>query len=327
MKIISNLANYNNAIVTIAIGKKYYDSWEHYALPLWKQYCEKYNLSLFVIDQELISKEDEKWKKPTWQKGLMGNAIRREFPHVNNICYLDSDILINYTAPNIFDFHEESKVSLVSKRNNLPYNYESVLRRIAFLRHNYINNKYPLDSALFMPLDKVYRYHGLSTQNDEACMGLIMFNIEEYSDLFEEWFMKYPKDVNSITGGGDQTHYNYEILNHGKVNWLDYRFQALWVYEMAWKYSFLFDYGSNNNELIKECIEASLFTNYFLHFAGSWNETNMWMIDGILQGQHQQSKFERFNEYMETSVTGNPVGQIKLDSGLVNELEERLILK
>jgi len=76
-------------------------------------------------------------------------------------------------------------------------------------------------------------------------------------------FSRYDRNVDSITGGGEQTHFNYEIQANAKVSWFDYRFQAIWVFEMAWKYPFLYDYGRNNNELIKQCIEASLFNNYF----------------------------------------------------------------
>ena len=131
-------------------------------------------------------------------------------------------------------------------------------------------------------------------QNDLFCAGLFVFNVLEYHSIMKEWFMKYSRDVSTITGGGDQPIMNFEIQNYGKVNWLEYKFQSLWLYEMAWKYPFLYQNRGFDNGIIKQCVEASLFTNYFLHFAGSWYESEMWKIDGILQSNEMQNNMINF---------------------------------
>ncbi len=41
------------------------------------------------------------YKKPTWNKLLLGNEILKKFKQ-KNMCYLDTDILINPISPNIF---------------------------------------------------------------------------------------------------------------------------------------------------------------------------------------------------------------------------------
>ena len=64
-----------NFIVTIAIGERFYRDWRHYVLPSWLMYCEQHKLNLAVIYDDLIDKTDADWKKPTWQKLLIG----REF--------------------------------------------------------------------------------------------------------------------------------------------------------------------------------------------------------------------------------------------------------
>ena len=87
---------------------------------------------------------------------------------------------------------------------------------------------------------------------------------------------------------------------------------------MAWKYPFLYDYGRNNNELIRECIEASLFTNYFLHFAGSWYESDMLTVENILERVETKQKFQEFNNYLKMPVTGKPRGQITPKTVKVN---------
>ena len=311
MKIIIEPGLSGNIIATIAIGETYFNQWEKNALPTWRKYCEKYQLGLLVFDEDLIDKADPFWKKATWQKMLMGNYLQQRISKVTNVCYIDSDFLINYYGPNIFDFYDPSTIGLVSQYANMPYAETDVKRRIAFFRHNYYDEKYPLDSALFMSLKQIFEHHNLPVQNNYACAGLIVFNVQNHSVMMKSWFEKYTKEVQSITGGGDECHFNFEVQNWGQITWLDYKFQALWTYEMAWKYPFLYSSGRYNTELIRECIEASLFTNVFLHFAGSWYESDMWKIGGFLEEQKRENRFHEFNEYLKVNVTGNPVGQVK----------------
>ena len=88
----------------------------------------------------------------------------------------------------------------------------------------------------------------------------------------KQWFHKYTKNVYSITGGGDQTHLNYEIQSYGRVTWLNYRYQALWVFEMALYYSYLYPQRLLT-VLVMSVFLRQLRRNYFLHFAGSWYES------------------------------------------------------
>jgi len=311
MKIPISPGKTGNVISTIAIGREYYDAWKKYALPNWERYCRRYNLGLIVFDSDLISKTDRFWKKATWQKLLIGDVLKSESPAMHNVCYLDSDVLINPTAPNIFDGYDPSTIGLVSLRKNLPYPLENTLRRLAFLRNRYYDSNYPLDSALFISDEELFKYHNLTPQEDFSCAGFFVFNVKASAELLKSFFFKYDKNVESITGGGDQTHFNYEIQKNSRVSWLDYRFQAIWTFEIAWKYPFLYSYCRNNTEIIRECIEASLFTNYFLHFAGSWYESDMWKLCSTLVKEETQERFEDFKQYLKMSVTGKPKGQVK----------------
>ncbi len=310
MKIILPLGNSRNLIATIAIGDAYFSDWEKYASSGWVEYCERNGLGLVVFDQELISSEKKEWKKATWQKMLIGEILIKSGIDANNVCYLDSDILINPTAPNIFDNHDATTIGLTSIRKNLPFPLDEVQRRLAFLRHTCYDASYPLDSALFMSLEQLYSYHGLAVQSDEACMGLILFNAKNHTLLMRGWFDKYDRNVQSVTNGGDQTHVNYEIQRWGKISWLDYRFQAIWPYEMAWKYPFLYDYGREDETLIRKCIEATLYQNHFLHFAGRWNESQMWKLGGFFENERDSVVLQAYRQYRNMPVTGAPRGII-----------------
>ena len=316
MKVIIAPGKSRNIIATVAIGDSYFQAWEQHALPTWRRYCERNDLGLVVVDADLISLADRKWKKATWQKLLIGHEMRSVLPTVRNVCFLDSDILINYMAPNVFDYYDDPEtIGLVSERKNLPYSsLDEVLRRVAFFRHRYYDEKYPLDSALFMSLEQIYEYHQIDVQDDYACSGFFVFNVANHSDLLRGWFNNYDRDVESLTGGGEEPLFNYEVQSWGNVAWLDYRFHTLWLYEMAWKYPFLYAWGRDNQDVIRECVEASLFTNYFLHFAGSWHESDMWKVGGVLEGWRERERLESFVEYLEAPVTGQPVGQIMPES-------------
>ena len=295
-----------NYLITTACGKAYLESWEKYALPLWQKYAESHDLGIIALTEEIVSNGSEKWKKIHWQKLLILSEVEQTFNFVCNVCLLDSDILINPFAPNIFETYDQSSVGLVSLRSNLPYSYDECLKRISYFRHHYYSSDYPLDSGIFISLDDLYKYHNLKPQRDEACTGVILFNVKEHAQLTKEWFYKYDSNVETITNGGEQTHLNYEIQSNCKVQWLEYEFQAIWVYEMACKYPFL--YKDTDGEIVKKCIEASLLSNYFLHFAGSWHESKMWHIENLFENY---SFFSQYYQYLEKKVSGKPLGMIK----------------
>ena len=180
MKIIKKAGIEDNYLATIAIGESYLSTWEKFARPHWENYCEKYDLGLVVFNQHLIHNNHPKWKKPNWQKLLIGDRMKKSGFEEANVCYLDTDIIISPIAQNIFKEYDPSRFGLTSLRNRLPFPYLSVLRRLAFLRHKHYGKTYPLDSALFMSLEQLYSYHNLPTQSDEACTALILFNVAKH---------------------------------------------------------------------------------------------------------------------------------------------------
>ncbi len=309
-KIILNSKNKNNYLVTIAIGKKCLNDWTDYAKPLWVKYCKINSLGLIVIVDNLISKDHPFWKKPTWQKMLIGNFLKESGIKINNICYLDTDILINPNSPNIFNHHDDKKISLVSLVKNLPYNLDFIRRRISFNRNRFYSKRYSLESALFMSVKQIYKHHKLKAQKDWACAGLIVFNSKKFSMIMKKWFFKYKKNVKTYTGGGDQPIFNYEMFKLGRVKIIDYKFQAIWMYEMAFKFPFLYEYGLKKNKIIKKCIETSLEDNYFLHFAGSWYEGQMWKIKNFLKNKINLEQNKSFQRYLKKKIYGKSKGRI-----------------
>ena len=172
-----------------------------------------------------------------------------------------------------------------------------------------MDNKYPLDSYLFASIENIFKLHNLIPMSNFACTGLFVFNSKHHSDLMYEWYMKYPSNFETIDGGTEEVHLNYEIQNYGKIDWLDYKFQALWIYEMPNKFPFLYE-KINDSDLVKLCIQSSLCSNYFLHFAGRW-EGDMWKDVNILSKDFQEIYLSEFSHYLKNESTGIPVGIIK----------------
>lgn len=304
MKIYNESVNKVDAIVTHAIGGSYLDDWERYSLPTWLEYSKKHDLGLFVINEVVESDE----KKLYWQKLLLGKHFKKY--QYKNICYLDTDIVINPAAPNIFDKYDSEKIAIISQKKNLPFNLDETLRRLAFFRHNCYSKKYPLDSSLFMSTHDVYRYHNLDPQDDFACTGVFIFNVDNHSTLLENWFHEYDENVISIDGGGEEVFLNYKILSNKLEQWLDYKWQALWIYEMPWCHSHLYLENKREPKDIVPCIETSLFNNYFLHFAGAWEGSAWKMCDRLFEGINKKLFYE-FDEYMKIKLKALPVGIIR----------------
>ena len=64
-----------NAIISIAIGGIYEKKWHKFVSENWKEYCDKNKLGLFLVTDNLISKQNPYWKKATWQKLILGVSI------------------------------------------------------------------------------------------------------------------------------------------------------------------------------------------------------------------------------------------------------------
>jgi hypothetical protein len=298
-------------LATIAIGEQYLQPFMKYAYHTWEMYCHRHDLGLILFDEDLISPDHPKWKKATWQKYLIAEVVSNSKLKVENVCYLDTDILISPLAPNIFDHHVSSTIGVVSIRENLQLKHVEILRRIAFLRNRFYSGDYPLDSSLFISLSDLYSTIGQETQSNESCAGVFTFSVQFASKIFSNFFHSFDQSVVSPTGGGDQTHFNFFVQSNKIENWLDYRFQAQWTYEMAWKYPFLYSEYRDKPKVMRDCIEASLFTNYFIHFAGSWYESEMWEQIKVFDTPESLAMFQDFAEYLKTPVYGKQLGAIK----------------
>jgi len=286
----------NNVIVSVIISKEYFNFWEKYIFKNWYDYCKKYNLGLIIFDNYL----DDRFKdiKTTWHKLLIGKLISEKNLKfkINNICYLDGDILINvFGSPNIFKKHHKDKITVVSQYKNLPYSLVETQKRISFFRHNFYSKRYPLDSSLFMKPSHIFKFHKFKNDlkcENYFCAGLFIFNLRKFNHFIQNIFYKYCRKK-TITGG-DEPILNYEFQKLGKLNYIEYKYQAIWVYEMANKYPFL--YWLKDPKIQSDCVSSSLMSNFFLHFAGSWYEKELIKSNIFFNSKKFLKKFFIYNK-------------------------------
>lgn len=292
------------ALVTHALGGTFELQWRRNSLPLLLDYCNSHNLGLYLQNKNLDVQQPK--KKLQWQKLLLPNELKNNFGYIDEFCYIDTDILVNKYASSVFSF-SNGELCMVSQFNNLPYNLNLVLRRIAFYRNKYLSKHYPLDSSLFMNINQIYEYHNLEPQSDYGCTGFFMGNIQEHSEKLKDIYFKYPATISTLTDGGDEPIINYEFQKQFEIKWLPYQLQSLWLYELAANYPFLYQ-DINDQDLVLKCVETSLDNNIFLHFAGSWHESKMINVANEISKENPVK--EEFVSYTKRPLTGKPVGKV-----------------
>jgi len=299
-------------LATIAIGEQYLEPFMKYAYHTWEMYCRRHDLGLILFDDHLIERDHPKFKNPFWQKLLIPKVLKESGHKIRNVCHLDTDILINPFAPNIFSGHDEFKVGLISQMKRMPYERFDVLRRVAFLRNRFLSSSYPLDSILFASIDQLFQFSDLKPQSDYACTGVFIFSPYHHADVITKFFNEFDESVLTPDSGGEELHFNYLVQSQKLDEWLDYRFQAIWIYEVAWKFPFLYEEKNRKDpDLVKNCVLSSLFANYFVHFAGPWHESQLWKINDLFKEGPETSMFSEFFDYLTMPVTGKPKGAIK----------------
>lgn len=87
-----------------------------------------------------------------------------------------------------------------------------------------------------------------------------------------------------------------------KINWLNYRFQALWNFEVTEKYPFLYNFKKKKNKIIQKCVESSLMNTYFLHFAGSWYDSGHWKIKNIFLNDNFLKMYKKLIKYQKIKL-------------------------
>lgn len=258
-------------LLTTAIGGDYLERWFATARPLWEEYAERHGLGVAVAVGDLFE-AGEPELNGAWQKLLAPRALKKVLQHDFRCALLDTDVLISPRASNVFDEVLPGNIGIVSQQNGLPLDYFALRRRIAFLRKTFLQASFPLDSALVASPQSLFRHAGLEAPEAEDffCSGVVVVDSSAHGELFASWYRDAPTDVMySRVDWGEELWLNSCVQGRRDVQWLDYSWQALWLYEVAANYPFLYSLRVGP-EAAQWCLGSSLLRNNFVHLAGRW---------------------------------------------------------
>ena len=99
--------------------------------------------------------------------------------------------MINKYAPNIFNFSNLKKISVVNFIKNLPHlrsNYD-LRERIVYLRRLFMDRSYPLRSSITASPQEIYKSYKFKKKfTNYFCAGVMVYNVNMYYNFFENLF-------------------------------------------------------------------------------------------------------------------------------------------
>jgi hypothetical protein len=268
------------AIVTLAIGQQYLDSWRHFCEPSWRSYASKHSYDIICIDTPLDKSARAQDRSPSWQKCLV---LSQEFsPKYQRIVWVDSDILINTKiSPNIVDGVPIDKVGAAEQ---LTYSHDAGTLPQQLLERVY---KYWTNPIINYTARDYYTNWGLPGNHDWVVQaGVLVLSPSHHRALLESVYYNYEDR------GGSVWHYemrplSYELMNAGIVHWIDPRFNLLWPYWQMMYYPMLLEPKARpdlparvtrkvaaalrmdfRTRLRRVGVTAAFWNSYFLHMGG-----------------------------------------------------------
>jgi hypothetical protein len=263
-------------LLTTAIGGDYFDRWSATVREFWEDYASRHQLGIAVVVGDLfVSGEPE--LNGSWQKMLAPRALRDLLGHDVRCALIDTDLLMAGNARCVFDAVPRGHIGVVSQERALPFPVERLRRRIALLRRTFVDPEFPLTSILNAEPRQLFEWSGLPPFDDYFCAGMFVVDTCAHADVLAGWYRDAPKDDRyEQVGSWEEVWLNFCVQSRDDVAWLDYSWHALWIYEVAALYPFLYA-DACPSEVVQWCLASSLLRNDFVHLAGRWES-------GLLRG-------------------------------------------
>ncbi len=302
---------YDKVICLTAIGDEFLNDFNKISLPHFKNYCLKYGLGLILL-KDYINEDDKNFapynSRPNLQRLLLPSFVKKHFSKYKFICDIDVDCLPGQVARNIFDFTDFRNEKNIFLTNPTPKNFsrENIGKRLSILRNIYNDNNFPINSLLSGSDQDEKEIYNLKFDGQIATIGTCVAKIDTLSDCF----LKVYKSIQKNFSGYLQHYTNQTFRKYGNLNWLPYEFQAIWNFEVALYYPFLFSDQYSN--LMKQCVMQSLLRVDMLHFAGNWAENKIFKFGPFLEFENDMDKYlNKIPEFLETEISINSYGKIK----------------
>lgn len=251
------------AIVTLNIGQQYQNTWRNICRKGWQAYCERHGFDLINLDKRLDTSERANKRSPAWQKLLI---LSQDWSSsFDRIVWVDSDIIINPTAPSIVGEMPEEKIGCTDEGA-----YPTPTDHKAIMAGGSIQPSCG-DPAIF------HTCMGLPAAPHIVQTGVMVLSPKHHRELFEHVY-------NAYEGTADR-YYEMRFLSHEvqKANlphWINPRFNALLIWLALAQIGRTGHKPSNKLEMGYFIMEQ-FFRNFFIHFGGHQD----WMqIVGFMGG-------------------------------------------
>ncbi len=231
-----------NLIYMVAINhstSKYKNTdYSQYAILAWEYWCNKNN-----VDFMLITEHDNRLGKPIWNKELIFERAKG----YDKIGIVDSDTMIKWDAPNIFEMYNDEFCGVVDN-DNIKWVHDSL-------------NAY----GKFFPNLKVPYSNYINA-------GILFFS-NQHLILFEDILNFYLQNQEELDnwnkgGGKEQTILNYHLLNHKfKRKYFNSSWNLIHIHKK--------DMFKNNWQLEEDS------TPFFIKYGNIWHFTGFSIEDRI----------------------------------------------
>jgi hypothetical protein len=253
------------AIVTLVIGEVYASSWKAISEPGWRAYCERHGYDLMAIDQPLDSSARAKSRSPAWQKCLvLEPSIAADYERV---VWVDSDLLINPTAPAVTSGVPAEKIGAVDEHSFPTADSRQRIIKGLVAYWQGVDPAVARNWRTFLDPAEWHAMAGLPKRHRHIVQtGVMVLSPQYHRDLLRSVYETY-EDV-----GGEPMNYemrplSFAIQESGLAHWIDRQFNALAGFLL------LYEQVVMKRPLATAWEEVALLrnayrNNYFLHFAG-----------------------------------------------------------
>lgn len=280
----SSMSKSRKAIVTLTIGVKHEQMFSAYCRRNWKEYCDKHDYDLIVINENLDDTQRSKERSPSWQKLLI---LSQEWASsYDQIVWVDTDIFINAeNSPCIASlvpldkFGAVEAYSIPSKEIYpvaLKRSYENWQKKGV----SYINDVTP---GLY------YENRGIpgGDLDKVAQTGVFVCSPKNHRDIFEHIYNTYEDIHKSAEWNYETAAMSYELVKNNMVHWIPPEYNFCVADIVSSFYPFIFQnkkfpisrraypkimgklgFSKELSTLQQMCLKNIYDIGYFIHFAG-----------------------------------------------------------
>lgn len=241
------------AIVTLNVGQQYQNTWRNICRKGWQTYCERHGYDLINLDKRLDTSERANKRSPAWQKLLiLGQDWATKY---DRVVWVDSDVLINPTAPSIVEGVPQEKIGCMDE---LAYPTLKDHKAIVTAKraHETDGNAELFHTCVGIPAGG----HSHIVQT-----GVMVLSPKHHCEVLEHAYYAYEDPGPGLYY--EMRFLSHEIQNANLQHWIDPRFNALLIW-LVMAESVKTGRQPINKVEMGHFLMEQFFRNFFIHFAG-----------------------------------------------------------